>query len=163
MHDLVIRGAKIVDGSGGAPFVGDVAVKDGLIAAVGVSALTVVAALARGFFGVGDRGRAWWPVFARILGDQPDIVRTHPEWKARWQGSRVVAYRRMGRTQWEVSDVALGAGRLSGERGERIVREALDRGVNYIDTAPDYSAENSSAMASHSSPQSITPNIVPSG
>ena len=35
MHDLVIRGAKIVDGSGGAPFVGDVAVKDGLIAAVG--------------------------------------------------------------------------------------------------------------------------------
>jgi len=35
MYDLVIRGAKIVDGSGGTPFVGDVAVKDGLIAAVG--------------------------------------------------------------------------------------------------------------------------------
>jgi N-acyl-D-aspartate/D-glutamate deacylase len=35
MYDLVIRGAKIVDGSGNAPFVGDVAVKDGVIAAVG--------------------------------------------------------------------------------------------------------------------------------
>ena len=36
MHDLVIRGAQIVDGSGDAPFVGDVAVKDGKISAVGV-------------------------------------------------------------------------------------------------------------------------------
>jgi N-acyl-D-aspartate/D-glutamate deacylase len=33
--DLVIRGATIVDGSGGEPFEGDVAVKDGRIAAVG--------------------------------------------------------------------------------------------------------------------------------
>ena len=35
MHDLVIRGAKIVDGSGDAPFIGDVAIKDGKISAVG--------------------------------------------------------------------------------------------------------------------------------
>ena len=33
--DLVVRGATIVDGSGGTPFRGDVAVKDGVIAAVG--------------------------------------------------------------------------------------------------------------------------------
>ena len=32
--DLVIRGAAIYDGKGGAPFQGDVAVKDGRIAAV---------------------------------------------------------------------------------------------------------------------------------
>jgi len=115
----------------------------GWMAAVGVSALTLGSAVARGFFGVGDRGRAWWPVFSRILGDQPDIIRTHPEWSARWQGSRIEGYRRMGRTGWQVSDVALGAGRLSGARGQRIVAEALDRGVNYIDTAPDYSAEGS--------------------
>lgn len=33
--DLIIRGGRIVDGSGGEPFSGDVAVKNGLIAAVG--------------------------------------------------------------------------------------------------------------------------------
>jgi N-acyl-D-amino-acid deacylase len=35
MHDLVIRGATIVDGSGAKPFAGDVAVKDGVIVEVG--------------------------------------------------------------------------------------------------------------------------------
>lgn len=34
-HELVIRNGLIVDGLGGAPYVGDVAVQDGLIAAVG--------------------------------------------------------------------------------------------------------------------------------
>ncbi|CAN5327193.1 amidohydrolase family protein [soil metagenome] len=34
-HDLVIAGGTIVDGSGGEPFVGDVAITDGRIAAVG--------------------------------------------------------------------------------------------------------------------------------
>jgi len=115
----------------------------GLLAGVVASLLTVVAALGRGFFGLGDPERRWWPVFSRILGDQPDIVRTHPTRLPAWEGSRITAYRRMGRTDWQVSDIALGAGRLSGERGERIVRAALDRGVNYIDTAPDYSAEGS--------------------
>ena len=34
MFDLKIAGGRIVDGSGAAPFIGDVAIKDGLIAAV---------------------------------------------------------------------------------------------------------------------------------
>lgn len=34
-YDLVIRNGSIVDGLGGAPYVGDVAVRDGVIAAVG--------------------------------------------------------------------------------------------------------------------------------
>src|SRR6201984_1168454 len=34
-YDLIIRNGTIVDGSGGEPYVGDVAVKDGVIAAVG--------------------------------------------------------------------------------------------------------------------------------
>ncbi len=35
MYDVVIRGGKIVDGLGGAPFIGDLAIKDGLIAEIG--------------------------------------------------------------------------------------------------------------------------------
>ena len=35
MYDLMIKGGTVVDGSGGAPFLADVAVKDGFIAAVG--------------------------------------------------------------------------------------------------------------------------------
>jgi len=34
-YDMVIRGGTVVDGTGGAPYVADVAVKDGVIAAVG--------------------------------------------------------------------------------------------------------------------------------
>ena len=34
-HDLIIRSGLVVDGNGGEPFAGDVAVEDGLIAAVG--------------------------------------------------------------------------------------------------------------------------------
>ena len=105
--------------------------------------LAAGASIGRALFGLGAPERAWWPVFSRVLGDQPDIVRTHPDWKPRWNGSRIAAYRRMGRTEWSVSDIALGAGRISGEQGVRVVRAALDRGVNYIDTAPDYSAEGS--------------------
>jgi N-acyl-D-amino-acid deacylase len=37
-YDLIIRGGTIVDGSGGEPFVADVAVKDGKIAAIGAVA-----------------------------------------------------------------------------------------------------------------------------
>ena len=33
--DLVIRGGTVVDGTGAAPFIADVALKDGIIAAIG--------------------------------------------------------------------------------------------------------------------------------
>ena len=37
MHDYLIKGATIVDGAGGAPFAGDIAIKDGRFAAVGAA------------------------------------------------------------------------------------------------------------------------------
>ena len=53
------------------------------------------------------------------------------------------AYGRLGRTEWPVSDTVLGAGRLRGDEDVKIVKEAFERGINYIDTAPDYSTAGS--------------------
>jgi hypothetical protein len=56
-----------------------------------------------------------------------------------WAGARVREYRRLGRTEARVSDISLGSSRISPERGgEEIARLAIERGVNYFDTAPDY-------------------------
>ncbi|MGH9392059.1 MAG: aldo/keto reductase, partial [Vicinamibacteria bacterium] len=71
------------------------------------------------------------------------MVETHPEWRELWKGSRVQTYRRLGRTGWMASDICLGTGQIKGENGERIARLAIERGVNYFDTAPDYSGTGS--------------------
>jgi len=65
-----------------------------------------------------------------------------PEWK----GATVQRYRPLGRTGFAVSDVSLGSTRIRGEEGEKVARLAIDRGVNYFDTAPDY-AETGSETA----------------
>ncbi len=100
------------------------------------------AMVGRSFFGLGSPGgRGWSRPLGEIFGGE--VVRTHPEWKSEWRGSRVQSYGRLGRTEWPVSDTVLGTGPLRGELGVKIARLALERGVNYIDTAPDYSAEGS--------------------
>lgn len=55
-----------------------------------------------------------------------------PEWK----GSTVNRYRRLGRTGWKMSDISFGGARV---RDPELIRAALDRGITYIDTSPDYS------------------------
>lgn len=51
--------------------------------------------------------------------------------------SRVNRYVRLGRTGYEIADISFGASRLrNGE--EYLVHHALDKGVNYIDTAESY-------------------------
>jgi aryl-alcohol dehydrogenase-like predicted oxidoreductase len=99
------------------------------------------AAVARGAFGVGTGTRGWAPI-GKYIQDR-DMNVTHPEWKASWKGSRIVEHRRLGRTGWQVSDIILGTSRIEGDGGERIAREAIDRGVNYVDTSPDYSGAGS--------------------
>src|SRR5262249_28612312 len=47
------------------------------------------------------------------------------------------AKRTLGRTGLEVSDIAFGSSRL-GENEDDLVRHAFDSGVNYFDTAEDY-------------------------
>jgi hypothetical protein len=99
-------------------------------------------AAARGLLGVGEGNGGWLGVSGNIASSE-GISFTHADWKEEWKGSRVRNYRRLGRTGWEVSDIVLGTGRIRGENGERIARLAIDRGINYFDTSPDYSGAGS--------------------
>jgi aryl-alcohol dehydrogenase-like predicted oxidoreductase len=55
-------------------------------------------------------------------------------------------YRRFGKTGWKVSEISLGTWQVGGKWGsgfddrlaDRIINEAIDRGVNFIDTADVY-------------------------
>ncbi|HVP28701.1 MAG TPA: aldo/keto reductase [Myxococcota bacterium] len=118
----------------------------GMVAGLGgaLAALAVggVATWLRAFKGVGNEGRGWAPQASEIFNDA-GIVKTAPDPRAEWQGSRVQAYRTLGRTGWRVSDIVLGTGAIRGVDGEQVARLALERGVNYFDTAPDYSGSGS--------------------
>jgi aryl-alcohol dehydrogenase-like predicted oxidoreductase len=117
----------------------------GVATGVAASAAALVVALgagaARAFLGLGRGGRGWLGVADDIF--MAPVVETHPEWPDAWKGSRVRAHRRFGRTGWSVSDIVLGTTSIDGEEGEKIARLAIERGVNYVDTAPDYAAAGS--------------------
>lgn len=49
--------------------------------------------------------------------------------------ARVRHYRRLGRTGIEISDISMGTGQLP---AASLVLRAIDAGINYFDTAPDY-------------------------
>jgi N-acyl-D-aspartate/D-glutamate deacylase len=86
-HDLVIRGGRVVDGSGGLAFEADVAVKDGLIARVG----DVTGA---GVQEIDARGMIVTPGFVDI--------HTHYDGQATWDG-------RMQPSSWHgVTTVVMG-------------------------------------------------------
>jgi hypothetical protein len=57
-----------------------------------------------------------------------------------WQGARVRSYRALGKTGVEMSDVSFGT---SGLDDVGVVKRALERGVSYFDTSPDYSRAGS--------------------
>ena len=113
----------------------------GVGVAVGAIAAGAGAGGARAILGVGQPGDGWGDVGGKIM--DREMPFTHPEWKESWKTSRIESYRRFGRTEWNVSDIVLGTGRIQGENGEAIAREALARGVNYFDTSPDYSGAGS--------------------
>ena len=48
---------------------------------------------------------------------------------------KIKEYRRLGRTDFQVSDISVGGGPLS---NDNVLRAALDAGVNYVDTAEHY-------------------------
>ncbi len=55
------------------------------------------------------------------------------------EGSEVrgMAYRRLGRTNFRVSEVVMGGGDISPDNYDHVL-QALDMGLNYLDTAPAY-------------------------
>ena len=110
-------------------------------AAVGSIAVGGAGAFANAWFGVGHDGHGWKRPAQEIFG--AEVVKTDPIRRPEWNGSRIQAHRRLGRTDWEVSDIVLGTGAISGENGEQVARLAIERGVNYVDTAPDYSRRGS--------------------
>lgn len=59
---------------------------------------------------------------------------------ASWRDARIVSYRRLGRTNAMVSDISLGSARID---DVDVARAALDRGITYFDTAPDYAQTGS--------------------
>lgn len=57
----------------------------------------------------------------------------------------VQSYRRLGRTELKISDISFGSSRLrTGE--ENLVHHAMDRGINYFDTAESYTRGQSETV-----------------
>ena len=124
----VRAGPKPADGSGGRRrfLAGLAAGGAGVFAAL-------VAVVARNAGWLTTTGPAIWP---RVQTQAPNP-------RPRWKGARVASYRRLGRTGFEVSDISLGSSRIRGVVGERVARLAIERGVNYFDTSPDYAETGS--------------------
>ncbi len=97
-------------------------------------------AAARGVLGIGEGNQGWLPTGTKI---QAKAQYTDPNPRVEWQGSRIESTRRFGRTGWQVSDIVLGTGRITAANGEQIARAAIERGVNYFDTSPDYAGAGS--------------------
>ncbi|MBM4205733.1 MAG: hypothetical protein FJ194_16550 [Gammaproteobacteria bacterium] len=75
---------------------------------------------------------------SRALGSSPPRSRSTGQPEVR-------RYVRLGRTEMEVSDISFGASRL--RRGqEHLVHHALDRGINYFDTAEMYTDGDSETV-----------------
>jgi predicted aldo/keto reductase-like oxidoreductase len=67
-----------------------------------------------------------------LLGNPPTAERD----LSSWQDSLVRSYRPLGRTGFSMSDISFGCGGLT---DPAVARRAIDRGINYFDTSPDYS------------------------
>jgi predicted aldo/keto reductase-like oxidoreductase len=112
----------------------------GAAAAIGAGVLANGGAALRSLFGWGREDTGWRAVNAGI---QAEVPKTHDQYPEAWKGARIQAHRTLGRTGWRISDVVVGSGRVRDQKGTDVVRLALERGVNYVDTSPDYSATGS--------------------
>ena len=75
-----------------------------------------------------------------LIGSAPEPAKDP---KSEWQDARVRSYRPLGKTGFQMSDVSFGT---SGLDNTAVVKRALDKGVNYFDTSPDYSRAGSETV-----------------
>lgn len=73
-----------------------------------------------------------YPELQNVKQRKPAQVK--PEWRNRQEG---MVYRQLGRTGFMVSEMVFGAERITPEN-TRPIEAAIERGVNYLDTAPQY-------------------------
>lgn len=73
------------------------------------------------------------PAVLALKADAADAA-SKGEWRNRQSG---MAYRRLGRTGFHVSEVVMGGNLISPTNYEHVLR-AMDMGLNYLDTAPAY-------------------------
>ena len=99
---------------------------------------TGIAAAAGGVAVGVARNRGWLPVANDFF--LTKVETDAPQQRSEWAGSKVVSYRRLGRTNEMVSDISLGGGQIS---DVNVARLAIERGITYFDTSPDYSDSNS--------------------
>ncbi len=104
------------------------------------------AALTGGIVGAGAVTYAkmspWRPVATDVF--LSEVEKTSATNDPRWSGAQIVHKRQLGRTGFMVSDISIGTTQfLRHADPEGLLREVLDRGVNYIDTSPDYGGSKS--------------------
>jgi hypothetical protein len=100
-----------------------------------------VAASVGGVAAAVGRNAGWIAVGREIFGAKVETSASNA--RPEWADARIKGYRRLGRTNAMVSDISLGSARIH----DRAVPEAaLERGITYIDTAPDYADAGSETI-----------------
>jgi predicted aldo/keto reductase-like oxidoreductase len=107
---------------------------------LGAGGATVAAAVG-GLGAAVARNRGWLPVANDFFITQ--VENTAPNPRPEWKDAYIKNYRRLGRTNAFVSDISLGSGRID---QVDVAIAALDRGITYFDTAPDYSGTGSEQL-----------------
>lgn len=84
-----------------------------------------------------------WGTAAGLTGTflgQTSVAETEPQ-----KAPEVQKYNRLGRTDFEISDISFGSSGI--RRGqEDVVRHAIDRGINYLDSAESYTGGQSETV-----------------
>lgn len=96
------------------------------------------AAVAAGGAAVAAGRMAWKNSTYLFLLRHPPTEAAHPD--SAWHGSTVRRYRPLGTTGIQMSDISFGGAGIS---DPDVVARAVERGINYFDTSPDYSRTGS--------------------